>query len=48
MDKIIESFKNQYATMAARSREDVEYWNKKKVRKRTRDTAWTLKPPQSH
>lgn len=35
MDKIIESFKNQYANMAARSREDVEFWNKEKVRKRT-------------
>lgn len=35
MDKIIESFKNQYANMAARSREDVEYWNKKKVRRGT-------------
>lgn len=45
MDQVIESFKNQYATMAARSREEVEYWNKKKVRKRTRDVAQTLKPP---
>lgn len=35
MDKIVESFKNQYANMAARSREDVENWNKKKVRERT-------------
>lgn len=35
MDKIIESFNNQYANMAARSRDDVEFWNKKKVRKRT-------------
>lgn len=32
MDKIIESFKNQYASMAVRSREDVEHWNKTKVR----------------
>ncbi|CAF98206.1 unnamed protein product, partial [Tetraodon nigroviridis] len=31
MDQVIESFKNQYATMAARSREEVEYWNKKKM-----------------
>lgn len=35
MDKTIESFKNQYSSMAARSREDAEYWNEKKVRKRT-------------
>lgn len=41
MDKIIESFNNQYANMAARSREDVEYWNKKKVSKRTRDLTET-------
>lgn len=44
MDQIVESFKNQYANMAARSREDVEYWNKKKVRRRTRgrkdQTSW--------
>lgn len=38
MDKIVESFKTQYANMAARSREDVEYWNKKKVRKKTYET----------
>lgn len=31
MDEIIESVKAQYATMASRSREEVENWNKKKV-----------------
>lgn len=34
MDNIVESYKTQYANMATRSREDVEYWNKKKVRKK--------------
>ncbi|TWW63972.1 Intermediate filament protein ON3 [Takifugu flavidus] len=31
MDNIVESYKTQYANMATRSREDVEYWNKKKM-----------------
>lgn len=31
MDEIIQSVKAQYATMASRSREEVENWNKKKV-----------------
>ncbi|KAI3365992.1 hypothetical protein L3Q82_009824 [Scortum barcoo] len=31
MDEIIESVKNQYANMAARSRHDVEQWNQKKM-----------------
>lgn len=39
MDNIVESYKTQYANMATRSREDVEYWNKKKVRKRISDIA---------
>lgn len=39
MDNIVESYKTQYANMAMRSREDVEYWNKKKVRKRISDMA---------
>lgn len=33
MDEIIESVKAQYATMASRSREEVENWNKKKANK---------------
>lgn len=32
LDEIVESVKNQYANMATRSREEAEYWNKKKVR----------------
>lgn len=32
MDEIIQSVKAQYATMASRSREEVENWNKKKVK----------------
>lgn len=31
MDEIIESVKNQYANMAARSRDEAEQWNQKKV-----------------
>ncbi|KAG8004556.1 Keratin [Nibea albiflora] len=31
MDEIIESVKNQYANMAARTREEAEQWNKKKM-----------------
>lgn len=34
MDEIVESVKNQYANMASRTREDAEYWNRKKVRRR--------------
>lgn len=33
MDEIIESVKNQYANMAARTREEAEQWNQKKVKK---------------
>lgn len=35
MDAIIESVKNQYANMAARSREEAEQWNQRKVRRIT-------------
>ncbi|XP_076580060.1 keratin, type II cytoskeletal 8-like isoform X2 [Chaetodon auriga] len=31
MDEIIESVKNQYATMAARTREEAEQWNQRKI-----------------
>ncbi len=34
MDEIIESVKNQYANMAARTREEAEQWNQKKVKKK--------------
>lgn len=34
MDEIVETVKNQYANMATRTRDEAEYWNKKKVRKR--------------
>ena len=34
MDEIIESVKNQYANMAARSRDEAEQWNQKKVKKK--------------
>lgn len=37
MDEIIDSVKAQYATMASRSREEVENWNKKKVKKEKRN-----------
>lgn len=33
MDEIVESVKNQYANMAARTRDEAERWNQKKVRK---------------
>lgn len=32
MDEIIEGVKTQYANIASRSREEVENWNKKKVK----------------
>lgn len=35
MDEVIETVKVQYADMAARSREEAEQWNQRKVRKRT-------------
>lgn len=34
MDEIIDHVKSQYANMAARTREEAEQWNKKKVKKR--------------
>lgn len=37
MDEIIDSVKAQYATMASRSREEVENWNKKKVKKEKKE-----------
>ncbi len=33
MDEIVESVKNQYVNMAARTRDEAEQWNQKKVKK---------------
>lgn len=34
MDEIVEGVKNQYANIAARTREEAEQWNQKKVREK--------------